>query len=111
MPEAYIYDHVRTPRGKGKSDGSLHEVTALALATVPLKALKERNNLAADSVDDVGAGALSIRSAKPAATSRALPAMNAGFSDIGAGRPDQPLLRLRSRCGELRRGAGDGGPA
>src|SRR5512144_1687947 len=53
MPEAYIYDHVRTPRGRGKADGSLHEVTALALATVPLQALKERNNLAEDVVDDV----------------------------------------------------------
>ena len=53
MPEAYIYDHVRTPRGRGKSDGALHEVTALALATVPLQALKERNNLAEDVVDDV----------------------------------------------------------
>ena len=56
MPEAYIYDHVRTPRGKGKPDGSLHEVTALALAAVPLQALKERNNLAPDSVDDVVLG-------------------------------------------------------
>jgi acetyl-CoA C-acetyltransferase len=53
MPEAFIYDHVRTPRGKGKADGSLHEVTALALATAPLKALKERNHLKADTVDDV----------------------------------------------------------
>ena len=53
MPEAFIYDHVRTPRGKGKSDGSLHEVTALALATAPLKALKERNHLEEDTVDDV----------------------------------------------------------
>src|SRR5881396_1646004 len=53
MPEAYIYDHVRTPRGRGKSDGALHEVTALALATVPLQALKERNNLGKDIVDDV----------------------------------------------------------
>ncbi len=56
MPEAFIYDHVRTPRGKGKSDGSLHEVTALALATAPLKALKERNNLEVDSIDDVVLG-------------------------------------------------------
>jgi acetyl-CoA C-acetyltransferase len=56
MPEAYIYDHVRTPRGRGKADGALHEVTALALATVPLQALKERNNLAADVVDDVVLG-------------------------------------------------------
>jgi acetyl-CoA C-acetyltransferase len=53
MPEAYIYDHVRTPRGRGKADGALHEVTALALATAPLKALKERNNLREDVVDDV----------------------------------------------------------
>ena len=53
MPEAYIYDHVRTPRGRGKSDGSLHEVTALALATAPLAALKTRNNIAEDVVDDV----------------------------------------------------------
>jgi len=53
MPEAFIYDHVRTPRGKGKSDGALHEVTALALATAPLKALKARNNLKEDTVDDV----------------------------------------------------------
>src|ERR1700727_2297554 len=56
MPEAYIYDHVRTPRGRGKADGALHEVTALALATVPLKALKERNNIPEDVVDDVVLG-------------------------------------------------------
>jgi len=53
MPEAYIYDHVRTPRGRGKADGALHEVTALALAAAPLRALKERNHLADDSIDDV----------------------------------------------------------
>lgn len=56
MPEAFIYDHVRTPRGRGKSDGALHEVTALRLAEVPLKALKERNNLPVNSVDDVVLG-------------------------------------------------------
>src|SRR2546430_2974441 len=56
MPEAYIYDHVRTPRGRGKPDGALQEVTAVALATAPLKALKERNNLAEDVVDDVVLG-------------------------------------------------------
>jgi acetyl-CoA C-acetyltransferase len=56
MPEAFIYDHVRTPRGKGKSDGSLHEVTALALATTPLKAIKDRNKLEENAVDDVVLG-------------------------------------------------------
>ncbi|MEH2588248.1 acetyl-CoA C-acetyltransferase [Bradyrhizobium sp. AZCC 1721] len=53
MADAFIYDHVRTPRGRGKADGSLHEVTALALASAPLKALKERNNLEANGIDDV----------------------------------------------------------
>lgn len=53
MPEAYIYDHVRIPRGRGKPDGVLHEVAALLLATVPLEALKERNNLPENSFDDV----------------------------------------------------------
>ncbi len=56
MADAFIYDHVRTPRGRGKADGSLHEVTALALATAPLKALKERNNLNVGDVDDVVLG-------------------------------------------------------
>ena len=36
MPDAFIYDHVRTPRGRGRADGSLHEVTALELATQAL---------------------------------------------------------------------------
>jgi acetyl-CoA C-acetyltransferase len=56
MADAFIYDHVRTPRGKGKSDGALHEVTALALASTPLRALKERNNLKENEVDDVVMG-------------------------------------------------------
>ena len=56
MPEAYIYDHVRTPRGRGKPDGSLHEVTALRLAETALRALKDRNNLDTQAVDDVVLG-------------------------------------------------------
>lgn len=53
MNTAYIYDHVRTPRGRGKADGSLHEVTTLGLATTALKALKHRNKLDTSKVDDV----------------------------------------------------------
>lgn len=56
MAECYIYDHVRTPRGKGKSDGSLHEVTALELATQVLKELRDRNDLDTSKVDDVVMG-------------------------------------------------------
>jgi acetyl-CoA C-acetyltransferase len=53
MPDAYIYDAVRTPRGRGKPDGSLHEVTSLRLAETALRALKERNDLDTTLVDDV----------------------------------------------------------
>ena len=56
MPDAFIYDHVRTPRGRGKVDGALHEVTALSLATQALAALKERNALNTALVDDVVMG-------------------------------------------------------
>lgn len=53
MTEALIYDHVRTPRGRGRPDGSLHEVTAVALAATPLAALAQRNDLDTVLVDDV----------------------------------------------------------
>ncbi|ARJ69849.1 acetyl-CoA C-acetyltransferase [Paracoccus contaminans] len=53
MTEAYIYDAARTPRGKGRSDGSLHEVTALALSARLLNALKDRNGLDDHAVEDV----------------------------------------------------------
>jgi len=56
MSEAFIYDHVRSPRGRGKVDGSLHEVTALNLASQTLGAIKSRNNLDTALVDDVVMG-------------------------------------------------------
>ncbi len=54
--EAYIYDAVRTPRGKGKKDGSLYGTTPLELAATPLRALRERNQLNTALVDDVVLG-------------------------------------------------------
>lgn len=54
--ETLIYDHVRTPRGKGKPDGSLHEVTPVWLASRPLAALKARNQLDTAAIDDVVMG-------------------------------------------------------
>ncbi|GLK81724.1 acetyl-CoA C-acetyltransferase [Methylopila turkensis] len=56
MPEAYIYDAVRTPRGRGKPDGALHEVSTLGLATTALRAIADRNNLATETIDDVVLG-------------------------------------------------------
>jgi acetyl-CoA C-acetyltransferase len=53
MTEAYIYDALRTPRGKGRKDGSLHEVTAVRLSALTMNALKERNNLHGHAVEDV----------------------------------------------------------
>src|SRR5690242_6084900 len=56
MADAFIYDHVRTPRGRGKPDGALHEVSTLNLATQALVAVKERTKLDTGLVDDVVLG-------------------------------------------------------
>ena len=53
MTDAFIYDAVRTPRGKGRKDGALHEVTSVRLSTVVLDALKARNALEGHAVEDV----------------------------------------------------------
>jgi acetyl-CoA C-acetyltransferase len=56
MAEAYIYDAVRTPRGKGRKDGALHSVTPITLAATALAALRDRNALDTALVDDVVLG-------------------------------------------------------
>ena len=56
VTEAFIYDHVRSPRGKGKADGSLHEVTAVQLAAQVLGAVRDRNGLDTGLLDDVVLG-------------------------------------------------------
>ena len=53
MRDAYIYDAVRSPRGKGRKDGSLHEVTAARLSAQILNAVKDRNGLEGHAVEDV----------------------------------------------------------
>ena len=53
MTEAYIYDHVRTPRGRGKKDGALHEVPAVRLGAKVLEAIRDRNGLDTSTVDDI----------------------------------------------------------
>jgi acetyl-CoA C-acetyltransferase len=57
--EAYIYDAVRTPRGRGKSDGSLHEIQPVDLLATVLKAIKDRHNLDTSYIDDVIMGCVS----------------------------------------------------
>jgi acetyl-CoA C-acetyltransferase len=56
MTDAFIYDAVRTPRGRGKADGSLHEVTALNLAAQALGAIKDRHDFDPGLVEDVVMG-------------------------------------------------------
>ena len=53
MKEVFIYDAVRTPRGKGRKEGRLHEVTALALSTTVLNNIRKRNDLDGHIVEDV----------------------------------------------------------
>ena len=53
MPDAYIFDSVRSPRGKGRADGSLHEVTSVRLSAQILNAIRDRNNLSGHAVEDV----------------------------------------------------------
>ncbi len=53
MTDAYIYDAVRTPRGKGRADGSLNEVTSVRLSALTLDALAARNGLSGAAVEDV----------------------------------------------------------
>ncbi len=80
MAEAYIYDHVRTPRGKGKKDGSLHEVTPVRLATQVLEAIRDRNpGLDTNQVEDVVMGVVSPVGEQGSVIPR-LAALMAGYS-------------------------------
>ena len=84
MPDAFIYDHVRTPRGRGKADGSLHEVTALNLASQALGAIKSRNDLDPAMVDDVVLGVVDPVGEAGADIARSA-ALVAGYGDSVAG--------------------------
>ena len=84
MTEAYIYDAVRTPRGKGKKDGSLHEITALSLASQVLEALRDRNELDTSKVDDVILGCVSPVGEQGSDIARTA-VLNAGWAQSVAG--------------------------
>jgi acetyl-CoA C-acetyltransferase len=80
MPECFIYDHVRTPRGRGKPDGALHSVTALELASQALRALRDRNRLDTRAIDDVVLGCVDPVGEAGGDIARAA-ALNAGFDE------------------------------
>ncbi len=84
MTDAYIYDHLRTPRGRGRLDGALHEVPPIALASQALAALRDRNGLDTRAIDDVILGCVSPIGDQGSAIGR-VAALNAGFDDSVAG--------------------------
>ena len=84
MPEAFVYDAVRTPRGRGKPDGSLHGVTALSLASLVLRRVRDRNGLDTRHVDDVVLGCVSPVGEQGGNIAR-LAVLNAGFAQTTAG--------------------------
>ncbi|PWR18988.1 acetyl-CoA C-acetyltransferase [Zavarzinia compransoris] len=84
MADAYVLDAVRTPRGKGKKDGSLHEVTSLHLATTALKAIRDRNNLDTALVEDVVLGCVEPVGEQGADIAR-IAVLNADYAETTAG--------------------------
>ncbi|MDY6860667.1 MAG: acetyl-CoA C-acetyltransferase [Pseudomonadota bacterium] len=84
MPEAYIYDHVRSPRGKGRADGSLHEITAVDLASQVLGAVRDRNELDTALLDDVILGCAQPVGEQGGNIARGA-VLNAGYEESVAG--------------------------
>src|SRR6202167_2643185 len=80
MTEALIYDHVPTPRGRGRPDGSLHTPTTLHLAATALKAIKDRNHLYSVEVDDIVLGCVDAVGEAGGDIAR-MGALVAGFGD------------------------------
>jgi acetyl-CoA C-acetyltransferase len=84
MQECFIYDAVRTPRGRGRPDGSLHEVPPLDLASHVLSALRDRNGLDTSVIDDVVLGCVMPVGDQGSNVGR-IAALNAGFAETVSG--------------------------
>jgi acetyl-CoA C-acetyltransferase len=85
MTDAYLFDHVRTPRGRGKSNGSLHEITPIQLSTQVLIALRERNDLDTRRVDDIVLGCVAPLGEQGADIAR-VSALNADYDTSAPGK-------------------------
>lgn len=84
MTEAYIYDAIRTPRGRGRKDGSLHEITPIQLATQQLEAIRDRNDIDTEHIDDVIMGCVAPVGEQGSNVAR-VAAINAGYAETTAG--------------------------
>ena len=85
MTEAYIFDHVRSPRGRGKPNGSLHAITPLDLASQVLGGLRDRNGLDTSLVDDVILGCVAPVGEQGADIAR-IAAINADYAETVPGK-------------------------
>jgi acetyl-CoA C-acetyltransferase len=85
MTEAYIYDHVRSPRGRGKQGGSLNSITPINLTTQVLSALRDRNDLDTSILDDVILGCVSPVGEQGANIAR-VGAITAGYAESVPGK-------------------------
>lgn len=85
MTDAYIYDHVRSPRGRGRPNGSLHEVTPVDLASQVLASLRDRNELDTSKLDDVIMGCVSPVGEQGSVISRTA-VLNAGYDQSVPGK-------------------------
>ncbi len=84
MTECFVYDTVRTPRGKGRKDGALHEVTALELGSQVLRNIRDRNKLDTSRVDDVVFGCVDPVGEQGSNIAR-IAVLNADYSESTAG--------------------------
>ena len=84
MAEAYIYDAVRTPRGKGKKDGKLHEITPIQLGTQVLQAVRDRTGIDTHDVDDVIFGCVAPVGEQGSDIAR-VAVLNADYAETTAG--------------------------
>ncbi len=84
MQDVFIYDHVRTPRGKGRPGGALHPITPVQLASQTLRALRERNGFDPRAIDDVGLGVVMPIGEQGADIAR-VALLEAGYGDTVSG--------------------------
>ena len=84
MTDAFIFDAVRTPRGKGRSSGALHGTTPISLAITALQALRDRNTLDTAFVDDIILGCVEPAGEQGANIAR-VAAIAAGYHESAAG--------------------------
>jgi acetyl-CoA C-acetyltransferase len=84
MAEAFVYDHVRTPRGKGRPDGALHEISSVELVTQLLRAVRDRNDLDTGLLDDVIIGTAQPVGEQGGVLARAA-VLNAGYAETVGG--------------------------